>query len=61
MVGRSVVLGEGFEDGIGVYCLWVVEVVVFDCFCVNVESCVRQYTHPNIVIVKHNGNDKPYD
>ena len=30
MVGRSAVLGEGFKDGVGVYCVWVVEVVVFD-------------------------------
>ena len=28
MVGRSVVLGEGVKDGIGVYCLWVIEVIV---------------------------------
>ena len=28
MVGRSVVLSDGVKDGIGVYCLWVVEVVV---------------------------------
>ena len=38
MVGQSVVLGEGFKDGIGVYRLWVVEVVVFNRFCMNVES-----------------------
>jgi len=30
MVGRSVVLVEGFKDGIGVNRLWVVEVVVFN-------------------------------
>jgi len=28
MVSGSVILGEGVKDGIGVFCLWVVEVVV---------------------------------
>ena len=43
MVGRSVVLCKGVKDGIGVYRLWVIEVVVFNGFYVDVVSlqCVK--------------------
>jgi len=43
MVCRSVVLCKGVKVGIGVYRLWVIEVVVFNRFYVDVVSlqCVE--------------------